>query len=229
MARPVTRRSFIGQSVLITASVGGLFDAFEVFAQGAPMLMTYQGRLTDPAGNPITAPGVPMSFRILDGASAPVWAEAHAGVAVDKGIFSVTLGSVTPLSPAHFADQVRWLEVTINGETLSPNIRITSSAYVIQATSGPTGPIGATGPRGSTGATGDLGQTGPTGATGDLGQTGPTGAAGSTGAEGIPGPTGGTGAMGVTGPTGPFGQQGMQGETGPTGPAGPTGPGTPPV
>lgn len=196
MNRPVTRRTFLGKGILATAAVGGLFDALEILAQGAPMLLTYQGRLTDASGNPITS-GVPMSFRILDGLGAEVWAEAHGSVAVDRGIFSVMLGSITPLSPPLFSDEVRWLEVTINGETLTPNVRITSSAYVIQSTTGPTGPTGA------------------------VGQTGPTGTTGSTGPTGSVGPTGPTGSMGSTGP---FGPQGMEGSTGPTGPMGPTGP-----
>ena len=166
MARPITRRTFLGQGIALTATVGGLLDAFELFAQGAPMLMSYQGRLTDAAGNPITNPAVPMSFRILDGASSPVWSESYAGVAVDRGLFTVTLGSQSALSPSVFADQVRWLEVTIAGETLTPNVRITSSAYVINGTAGPTGAEGVPGSTGPTGAQGDFGPTGATGPTG---------------------------------------------------------------
>lgn len=199
MNRPVTRRTFLGQTVLMTAAVGSLFEAFEIFAQGAPMLLTYQGRLTDPSGNPVTS-GVPMSFRILDGGSVPVWTEAHGSVAVNRGIFSVTLGTITALSPSHFSDEVRWLEVTINGETLSPNVRITSSAYVIQATAGPTGPTGAVGHTGGTGPTGATGSTGGTGGTGPTGFRGPTGPTGTTGSTGSTGPTGPTGAVGPAGP-----------------------------
>lgn len=36
MNRPVTRRAFLGQTVLMTAAVGGLFDAFEIFARALP-------------------------------------------------------------------------------------------------------------------------------------------------------------------------------------------------
>ena len=60
---------------------------------------------------------------------------------------------------------------------------------------GPTGPIGLTGPTGAIGPTGPIGLTGPTGA------TGPTG------------PIGLTGLTGATGPTGPRGEEGAQGAT----------------
>lgn len=226
MAHRVSRRTFLGQGVLLTASIGGLFDAFELFAQGAPMFISYQGRLTDAAGNPITntSPGVPMSFRILDGASSPVWNEAYAGVSVDKGLFTVTLGSQNPLSPSVLGDTVRWLEVTINGETLSPNVRITSSAYVIEAIAGPTGGIGPTGSEGFEGPTGPLGPTGPTGATGVTGPTGNVGSTGPLGQRGFTGPTGVTGPTGAMGPIGPTGSAGYTGPTGSTGPTGATGP-----
>lgn len=204
MTRPVTRRTFLGQGVLLTAAVGGLFDPFELFAQGAPMLMSYQGRLTDAAGNPVTntSPGVPMSFRILDGASSPVWTESYAGVPVDRGLFTVTLGSQSALSPSVFGDQVRWLEVTIDGQTLSPNVRITSAAYVINGAAGPTGPAGVTGPTGTKGETGPAGDPGATGPTGDRGPQGMQGMTGPTGPIGPTGPA--AGATGATGPTGPI-------------------------
>ena len=121
------------------------------------------------------------------------------------------LGSVTPFPADLFTSgqtdaygPVRFLEVTVSGETLSPNIRIVSAAWAIGTVAGPKGDTGAAGP------TGPTGPGGPTGPTGFLGATGPTGPAGF-------GPTGPTGAFGPTGIAGPLGS------TGPTGPVGPTG------
>jgi hypothetical protein len=48
-----------------------------------------------------------------------------------------------------------------------------------------------------TGPTGPIGATGPTGVTGPIGATGPTGATGATGVQGLTGATGATGTPGV--------------------------------
>jgi len=174
--------------------------------------------LTDPSGTPIDGL-VNMSFRIVDADTGGVglpygtpWAESHVGVSVQEGIFTVQLGSLTAFpadllvgDPSDTLGPVRYLEVTIGAETLSPNLRITSAGYAMGTTVGPTGHMGPTGPMGPTG---DIGSTGDMGSTGDNGQQGPTG------------PMGPQGPIGPTGPTGPIGgPTGSTGSTGPTGPA----------
>ena len=239
-----------------TATLSWVFDALEAVAQSVPLLLSYQGRLTDVAGVPKNGT-LTLSFRILDAATGgnSLWAETHVGVAAVNGFVNVQLGTNTPLLPAVFSGgtsdswgPARYLEVTVSDgvvtEILSPNLRITSAAYSIQATGGPTGaqgPTGAAGPTGvpgsaaNTGATGPAGQqgfTGPTGSTGLQGPTGFTGSTGSTGAAGgtgptgsvgPPGPTGFTGTTGSTGGTGPTGSLGLQGPTGSPGATGPIG------
>ncbi len=72
----------------------------------------------------------------------------------------------------------------------------------IAGDTGPTGPVGATGPIGVTGPTGPVGVTGdvgPTGATGPVGATGPQGVTGDVGPTGVTGPAGATGATGPQG------------------------------
>lgn len=210
-----SRRDFLGRSLVYTLSTTWLGSALEVLAQDAPRLLNYQGRLTDTAGLPRNGTFA-MGFRIVDAGGAPLgWAEAQPGVVVNNGFFSVLLGRFTPLTAAVFqgppADAygpVRFLEVTVDGETLAPNIRIVSAAWAIATTAGPTGAAGATGPTGA----------------GGTGTPGPTGAAGPTGPRGVTGPTG-TAGVGTAGPTGPTGPQGNAG-IGPTGPTGPTGPST---
>ncbi len=220
------RRVFVGRSVALFISSTWIFEALEAVAGEAVNLLTYQGRLTDPSGTPINGP-VNMSFRIVDAetggvglpyAPATPWAETHVGVSVLEGIFTVQLGSLTPFPadllvgpPSDSLGPVRYLEVTIGAETLSPNLRITSAGYAMGTTVGPTGEIGPTGP---TGAWGESGPTGPMGPTGDRGSTGDNGIQGPTGPMGPQGP------IGPTGPTGPIGgPTGSTGSTGPTGPA----------
>ncbi|HNX96992.1 MAG TPA: hypothetical protein PKK12_04870 [Candidatus Aminicenantes bacterium] len=247
-AREYSRRKFIGSGVLMTLSFSGVFRSLKLLAADAPQLLSYQGRLTGPYGEALNGT-FEMIFRVVDGEGpgsialpnlAP-WREIHPAVTVNDGFFCVSLGSVTPLpaglflgSPADSTGPLRFLEVTVDGEVLAPNLRITSSAYSLMAEAargetGPTGPRGETGlagergddgPTGPAGSMGQTGAAGPTGGPGAMGPTGPAGVTGQTGPVGPTGPLGGTGAMGPTGPTGPFGV----GATGPTGDGGPTGP-----
>jgi hypothetical protein len=224
-----SRRDFLGRSLVWTLSTTWAGAALDAFGQAAPMLLNYQGRLTDPAGTPRT--GVfTMAFRIVDaGGGSLGWAETQTGIVVSNGFFSVQLGKVTPLTQALFLGPpvdaygpVRFLEVSVGGETLSPNIRIVSAAWAIATTTGPTGPQGGAGATGPTGFSGPQGSTGPTGPAGS-GSTGPTGPTGPTG-SGTTGPTGSAGSTGPAGPTGPFGATGSTGPAGSFGPTGPTGP-----
>lgn len=222
-----TRRQFLAGTTLVTLASTWLGGARGVLAQSATMLLNYQGRLTNAAGQPRSG-SFDMSFRIVDASGASLgWSESHPGVLVSNGFFSVTLGTNTALSTSLFQGPptdafgpVRFLELTVDGETLSPNVRLASAAWAIVAPVGPTGPAG---PQGATGPTGSPGPTGPSGSTGPTGPSGPTGPLGPTG------PTGPTGPMGPVagvqgpqgpGPQGPQGPQGVQGVQGPQGPQG---------
>ncbi len=210
-----SRRDFLKRSIVWTIGTSWVGAALDAYAQ-APQLLNYQGRLTDANGAPRNG-SFPMSFAILGGTSS--WSEAQT-VSVANGFFSVLLGSITPFPADLFTSgqtdaygPVRFLEVTVSGETLSPNIRIVSAAWAIGTVAGPKGDTGDAGPKGPTGPSGPTGTAGPTGPTGPagFGQTGPTGALGPTGIAGFVGPTGPTGAAGFgpTGPTGPTGSQGI--------------------
>jgi len=198
VSHPIDRRRFLGQSLALTASFSWIFDAAEALSQNVPLLLTYQGRLTDPSGTPKNG-AFQLAFQIVDAFGSPLpsgtpWQEVFPSVTVTNGFVSVPLGSISPLPPSLFSGPpvdsygpVRFLEVTVNGETLSPNLRITSAGFAISSTPGPTGATGASGPGGATGPAGAFGPTGPTGPTGT---TGPTGSTSSTGSTGSTGPTG---------------------------------------
>jgi hypothetical protein len=85
--------------------------------------VNYQGRLADAGGSPLT--GVyAMSFSLYDAASGGtrVWGpESHPTVQVSTGLFSVGLGSQTAGGiPTSTWNGDRYLEITVDGETLSP-------------------------------------------------------------------------------------------------------------
>jgi len=94
-----------------------------------PQLINYQGKLTDNAGNPQNG-NFDMTFKIYNAAigGTEYWNETQTGVTVTNGLFNVILGSVTlitnfPLGPNCY------LEITVNGQLISPRQRIVSNGY----------------------------------------------------------------------------------------------------
>jgi len=194
------------------ASIAGIVAAI-FLATGTPadvpLLLNYQGQLLDPAGDPV-AGNVSVTIGVWDSATAgtELYRETHASVALILGVYSIAIGGGTPVSGVFdeltFVDPNRWLEVTINGEILTPRQSIQSVAYSLQSQDSTRlqgltlqqvidaseGPAGAQGPAGATGATGPDGPAGPAGATGATGPPGPGGATGATGPQGPQGPAG---------------------------------------
>ena len=219
------RRDFLQRLIMRTLSLSWVGASLQAWSQSAPMLLNYQGRLTNASGTGITG-NYSMVFRLVDASGGALgWSETQNSVAVNNGFFSVQLGSVTALNaslmqgaPTDSYGPVRHLEVTVNGELLSPNVRILGSAWAMAAPAGPTGAAGATGVMGPTGAQGPTGQQGIAGNTGPTGWQGPTGPTGPLGDTGMDGPTGPTGSFGATGAVGPTGSTGPMGPTGPIGP-----------
>lgn len=107
--------------------------------------VNYQGRLADPAGNPLDG-NYAMSFALYatDSGGSPVWGpEAHPAVPVSGGLFSVGLGSQTSGGiPTTTWDGDRYLEITVGGETLSPRELIRSVPIAGMALTVPDGAIG---------------------------------------------------------------------------------------
>jgi hypothetical protein len=102
----------------------------------APRMLNYQGYLTDTLNNPITNPSISMTFAVFDAVSAgnQKWTETQSAVSVDKGIFHVLLGSVTPIPDSVFNNTNRWLELSVAGQTLTPRTRIVSVPFAYSAT-----------------------------------------------------------------------------------------------
>jgi len=98
-----------------------------------PRIITFQGKLTDTAGNPLT--GVyALTFRLYgsETGGTPPWQETHPNVAVTKGLFAVPLGVYTPLSLPF--DTAYWVSVQVTGdEEMAPRQRLTSAPYALRA------------------------------------------------------------------------------------------------
>jgi hypothetical protein len=116
--------------------VVGVLLLFSAAAYAVPTVINYQGVLTDDLGAVFNGT-VSLTFTLFDQdtAGTAVWSESHSGVAINNGVYSIALGSVNAgtLTAELFSADDLWLEVTVNGETLSPRQRLTSVPYAKNA------------------------------------------------------------------------------------------------
>lgn len=101
-------------------------------ANSAPsgIYLSYQGQALDNAGTPLNAT-VPMTFELFDtltGGTA-CHSEAH-NIDVTDGIFGVTLGQTTAIPDDCLINDI-YLQLTINGETLTPREQLTPFANTL--------------------------------------------------------------------------------------------------
>ncbi len=110
-----------------------LFTSMYLWAQNVPQTIDYQGRLADSDGNYINSV-VTVDFLIfyVETYGTPVWIETQ-DVSTNNGIFHIVLGSVTPFPTDLFDNDECWLELVVDGETLSPRTIIASVPYAIKA------------------------------------------------------------------------------------------------
>lgn len=97
-----------------------------------PDYINFQGKLTDPSGVAIEGT-YSTTFEIYDAATGGslLWSETHPSLSIEHGLFDVILGSLDPLD-LDFSSQY-WVEITIETETLSPRLPLTSTPYSYRA------------------------------------------------------------------------------------------------
>ena len=109
----------------------------------ADRFLSFQGRLTDSAGNPITS-STSIRFDLFDtetvgtGTSLYTSASGNSQVVVpdENGIFSVTIGKThgTEIPNSVFTENAAvWLQITAGGETMDPRQPIATVAYALNA------------------------------------------------------------------------------------------------
>jgi hypothetical protein len=105
-------------------------------AQSVPTAINFQGRLTDAVNNPLTGSHsfVFEIYSALTGGT-QLWTETQGAVTVTNGVLSAQLGSSTPLSAAVFANSAAYLQITVDGVTLSPRQRLITTPFAFNAQS----------------------------------------------------------------------------------------------
>jgi hypothetical protein len=99
-------------------------------------VLSYQGRLLDPAGNPKPNGPYTMIFSLyeVEAFGAPAWTESKS-VAVSGGLFNTLLGDTTPLNLALFDGRPLWLGVTVGAADpeSTPRMPIAYVPYALHA------------------------------------------------------------------------------------------------
>ena len=99
-----------------------------------PGEVNYQGLLLDDQGSPIDG-SVALVFALFDdlAAGTQLWSESHPSVAVSQGIYEVALGSLVPIDASLLAGGEVYLEISVDGDTLSPRQRLLAVPYAVRA------------------------------------------------------------------------------------------------
>jgi hypothetical protein len=101
----------------------------------APRLLSYQGFLTYPSGQPIDTT-VTIRFALYDVASGGVekWGESFPNLTVAKGIVNATLGLTNPVPDAALAPAEVYLGIRVGADAeMTPRLRVASAAFAIEA------------------------------------------------------------------------------------------------
>jgi len=96
-----------------------------------PQLISFQGVLTDDAGNLFdTTLAITFTIYYEETGGLTLWTETHPSVIVRDGLFDVLLGSIEPLVDTVFNDSTRWLGITAGGEAeMNPRTSFTTVPY----------------------------------------------------------------------------------------------------
>lgn len=99
---------------------------------GSANSLNYQGRLADSSGNPVPDGQHTLIFAFFatETGGDPLWTSAPVSATTSGGLFTTTIPGVPP---AVFDAKDVWLQVTVNGETLSPRIYVSSVPLAMKA------------------------------------------------------------------------------------------------
>lgn len=119
-------KKMIGLMVLAVTAAGNAFAAI-------PNLINFQGRLCDADGVPVTSvkPVRFQLFNVENGGSA-LFTETQNIQPDLNGIYNTLIGETASIAGVNF-NQDLWIELTVDGNTLSPRYRMTSSPYALWA------------------------------------------------------------------------------------------------
>jgi len=123
------------KALVLLSTVALLLVTGNVLAGDVPNVMTSQGILRNAAGDVVN--GVyTLKFKLynaqVDGQL--LWSEAQANLVVENGLYTATLGTVSPLPASLFQQsQEVWLGISVEAEQELPRVRVTTVAFAFNA------------------------------------------------------------------------------------------------
>ncbi len=105
-------------------------------ATDVPGTVAFTARLVDDKSAEAKTGTHDVLFTLFDAQDAghSVWTETHSVTIADDGLVFVELGDTTPLDGHVFDGTDRFLEITVDGATMSPRIALDSVPYAVRST-----------------------------------------------------------------------------------------------
>jgi hypothetical protein len=119
-------------AILVVVLLGCCLEAT---TWGQSPMISYQGKLTDNAGEPLNAT-VSIQFSIYSQSSGgtTLWTETQSSISVSSGIFNVLLGNINPIPTSVFNGSNRWLGMKVGSDAeMSPRQQIVSVGYALRS------------------------------------------------------------------------------------------------
>ena len=123
------KKAFI--QVLIALAIGLCFG-LQAAAQSGASTFSIQGTLKKNDGRSVEDGNYPITFKLYtsETGGTAIWTETQPAVRLIGGLYSVSLGSVTPLTPAF--DAPYWLGVTVgSSDEIQPRTSFTAAPYAL--------------------------------------------------------------------------------------------------
>ena len=130
------RRMFFNGLMPIVALIAAILFVGFIFAD-VPHLISYQGRLTDGTGTPLTGShNIAFSLYTTASGGVAIWSETHGGVTLNsEGLYNVMLGSVTSFPSSVDFSQQYWLAVSVDGGGEICRYELGASPYALNLSS----------------------------------------------------------------------------------------------
>lgn len=113
-----------------------IFAVSNAFSQAVPQSITYQGKLTDSAGVPLSG-SYTMQFKLWStetGGTTPLWNSGPLTLQAQAGLFTVVLGTAgNPITAKDLFDGIVWIEVTVESAPPLPRVQLVSVPFAIRA------------------------------------------------------------------------------------------------
>ncbi|HVZ41926.1 MAG TPA: hypothetical protein VHI13_21775, partial [Candidatus Kapabacteria bacterium] len=118
---------------LLGAAAGVVLVGGALYAQ-LPQQISYQGLVTNAAGQAVSDGPYSMTFRLYEQPSGgtAIWTETQSSVQISRGLFNVILGRINPFQLPF--DKQYWIGTTIGtNNEISPRIALTTAPYSFRA------------------------------------------------------------------------------------------------